>query len=61
MPTMFRYILRVLRMIDLFARGSIDFANFKHSFRPGQITVLARDGGMLFCDADTERMAFGVD
>jgi len=49
------------RMVDLFARGAIDFENFKRSLRPAQVTILARAGGMLFCDADTERMAFGAD
>jgi len=58
---MFPYLLRIPRMVNLFARGAIDFQNFKRSLRPGQVTVLARMGGTLFCDADTERMAFGAD
>lgn len=58
---MFRYILRIIRMVDLFTRGAIDYKNFKLSLRPTQVTVLARKAGMLFCDADTERMAFGTD
>lgn len=61
MMAIFRYCLRMPRMVDLFARGAIDFANFRLSLRPAQVTVLARKGGMLFCDADTERMAFGAD
>lgn len=48
---MFRYILRVFRMVDLFARGAIDFTNFKQSLRPAQVAVLARKGGVLFCDS----------
>lgn len=58
---MIRYCSRVVRMVDLFARGAIDFTNFKRSMRPGQVTVLARRGGTMFCDADTECMAFGAD
>lgn len=58
---MLRYLLRVLCMVDLFALGLIDFANLKLSLRPAQVSVLARAGGMLFCDADTERMTFGAD
>lgn len=61
MTSILRYSLRICRMVDLFARGSIDYTNFKRSLRPGQVTVLARKGGMTFCDADTERMAFGAD
>lgn len=58
---MLRYIYRIVRMVDLFARGVIDFTNFKQSLRPMQVAVLASKGGLLFCDADTERMAFGAD
>lgn len=58
---MLRYCSRVARMADMLIRGSIDFLNFKRSLRPGQVTVLARNGGTLFCDADTERMFFGAD
>ena len=61
MSAAFRYGLRVFRMVDLFARGRINFASLKQSLRSSQVTVLAKQGGTLFCDADTERMAFGAD
>jgi hypothetical protein len=58
---MLRYTYRIVRMANLFARGVIDFTNFKQSLRPMQVAVLASKGGLLFCDADTERIAFGAD
>jgi len=48
-------------MVGLFVRREINFGNFKQALRPGQVSVLAKQGGMLFCDADTERMFFGAD
>ena len=51
---MLNYVFRICRMTDL-------FVNFMQSLRPSQVAVMTRRGGMVFCDADTERMAFGAD
>lgn len=59
MTQMFRYFLRIIRMVDLFARGRINFTNLMLSLLPSQVAVLARKDGMLFCDRETERTAFG--
>lgn len=58
---MLNYLLRICRMTDLFVARAVDCSNFMRSLRPNQVAVITRRGGMVFCDADTERMAFGAD
>ena len=55
----FRYACRLLRVLRLLAKRTISFRSFLQSLRPAQVSVTAREGKMIFCDRDTERMAFG--
>lgn len=53
-----KYGKRVIRMTDLLLTGKILWISYKMGLRPGQISVLAVGGGMLFCDQETEDMFF---
>lgn len=53
-----RYVRRVIRMTILLARGKVQWISYKMALRPGQITVLAPGGGMLFCEQEHEDMFF---
>lgn len=53
-----RYGKRVARMTRMLAKGTVDWSAFKMGLRPGQIAVLASAGGFVFCDEETEEMAF---
>ena len=44
-------------MTALFVARAVDCSNFIQSLRPIEVAVMTRRGGMVFCDADTERMA----
>lgn len=54
-----RYGLRIPRMLVLLATRRIPWTSFTRSLRSGQVAVPALGPGMVFCDRDTERMAFG--
>lgn len=54
-----RYGRRLARVLHLLARRKITWRSFTQSLRPTQVAVRARGSGMIFCDRDTERMAFG--
>jgi hypothetical protein len=43
----------------LLATRTIPWSSFKRSLRPGQVAVPTRGRGTVFCDRETERMAFG--
>lgn len=53
-----KYCRRVIRMTTLLAKGKIQWISYKMPLRPGRITVLARGGGMLFCEQEHEDMFF---
>jgi hypothetical protein len=58
LDTTVRYGQRVIRMTTLLAKGKIQWISYKMPLRPGRITVLARGGGMLFCEQEHEDMFF---
>jgi hypothetical protein len=53
-----KYGRRVIRMTSLLATGKVQWISYKMSLRPGQISVLAIGGGMIFCDEETEALFF---
>lgn len=55
------YGRRLLRMIGLFATRTVPWSTFTRALRPDQVAVPARGRGMVFCDRETERMAFGEE
>lgn len=59
--SMLKYGFRICRMLDLYIGRTLDWSNFRLALRPDQVAVVTRGGGMVFCDADTERIAFGAD
>ena len=58
MRRIFKYGSRVIRALSMLCRRTISFRSFRAALRPGQVSVLARAGGMVFCDAETERAFF---
>lgn len=53
-----KYGRRVIRMTIFLAKGKVSWISYKIALRPGQITVLAPGGGMLFCDQEVEDRFF---
>lgn len=54
-----RYGCRVQRVLRLLVKRTITLRSFMLSLRPVQVAVSTREGKMIFCDRDTELMAFG--
>lgn len=54
-----RYARRVARMTWLLTTRTVSWSSFAQSLRPEQVSVQTRGRGMVFCDRDTERIAFG--
>lgn len=54
-----QYARRVLRMVGLLATRTVPWNSFTRALRPGQVAVPSRGRGMVFCDRETVRMAFG--
>jgi hypothetical protein len=42
----------------MLAKGQIVWLSYKMALRPGQISVLAAGGGLVFCEQETEDMFF---
>lgn len=53
-----KYGRRVIRMTAMLLKGQVMWISYKMALRPGQISVLATGGGMVFCDQETENMFF---
>lgn len=53
-----KYGKRLIRMTTLLAKRQVRWIDYKMALRPGQVSVLAAGGGMLFCDQETEDMFF---
>jgi hypothetical protein len=56
--TAVKYGKRVARMTSMLAKGQIVWLSYKMALRPGQISVLAAGGGLVFCEQETEDMFF---
>lgn len=53
-----KYGKRLIRMTNLLATRQVRWTDYKMALRPGQVSVMAAAGGMLFCDQETEDMFF---
>jgi hypothetical protein len=52
------YATRVLRMMQMLVCNQVTFQRFFLALRPSMVSVQAKAGGMVFCDASDERDFF---